>query len=88
MHRTLAFVLSKGAQGGSLKDPPPQYQNVFYKLFNAPKHHKSTMMTYYTGCKEILLVLLKLNNSVKDYSFRNSFTPIQNRSDRIYVKCY
>ena len=23
LHRTLAFVLSKGTQGGSLKDPPP-----------------------------------------------------------------
>ena len=22
LHRTLAFVLSKGTQGGSLKDPP------------------------------------------------------------------
>ena len=34
MHRTLAFVLFKGTQDGSLKDPPPpKYQNVFYKLF-------------------------------------------------------
>ena len=40
-----------------------------------------------TGCKEIILVLLKLNNSVKNYSFRKSVTPIQNRSDKIYVKC-
>ena len=23
LHKTLAFVLSKGTQGGSLKDPPP-----------------------------------------------------------------
>ena len=45
-------------------------------------------ISFYTGCKEILLVLLKLNNSVKSYSFRKSFTPIQNRSDRIYVKCH
>ena len=36
----------------------------------------------------MLLLLLKLNNSVKNYSFQNSFTPIQNRSDRIYVKCH
>ena len=40
LHMTLAFVLSKGTQGGSLKDPPPpKYQNVFYELFQAPKHH-------------------------------------------------
>ena len=38
LHRTLAFVLSKGTQDGSLKDPP-KYQNVFYELFQAPKHH-------------------------------------------------
>ena len=30
LHRTLAFVLSKGTQGGSLKDPPPPNINMSF----------------------------------------------------------
>ena len=72
---------------GSLKTPPP-YQNVFYKLFQAPKHHNKLSLKLGTTINGLQFKLSRWHNVTKTLMihYSRTLTSQEHYDDRLCAR--